>query len=177
MYSLIWLNSRNCVSVRACGVSSDGLTEIKTRSAPLMAESMSVEKNKFFPLHDSTTSFRPGWSMGKWKNNTGRVCQWMCGRNMATAVRNLVCADWSLTALYASHDDVIPCGLGWRREVAATSGVELINFSFSPGLSNTVQKQWPDGQLLGNIYCFKVLLSLIDNSLEISGSCKWNKNS
>lgn len=26
-----------------------------------MAESMSVEKNKFLPLHDSTTSFRPGW--------------------------------------------------------------------------------------------------------------------
>ncbi len=45
---------------------TDGLTEIKTRSASLMAESMSVEKNKFLPLHDSTTSFRPGWSGRKW---------------------------------------------------------------------------------------------------------------
>lgn len=49
-----------------CEGLTDGLTEIKTRSASLMAESMSVEKNKFLPLHDSTTSFRPGWSGRKW---------------------------------------------------------------------------------------------------------------
>lgn len=44
-----------------CAGVNDELTEIKTRSAPLMAESMSVEKNRFLPLHDSTTSFSPGW--------------------------------------------------------------------------------------------------------------------
>lgn len=43
-----------------CVELNDGLTEIKTRSASLIAESMSVEKNKFLPLHDSTTSFSPG---------------------------------------------------------------------------------------------------------------------
>lgn len=28
---------------------------------------MSVEKNKFLPLHDSTTSFSPGWNGRKWE--------------------------------------------------------------------------------------------------------------
>ena len=36
------------------------LTEINTRSASLMASSILVEKNKFFPRQDSTTSFSPG---------------------------------------------------------------------------------------------------------------------
>lgn len=36
------------------------LTEINTRSASLMASSILVEKNRFFPRQDSTTSFSPG---------------------------------------------------------------------------------------------------------------------
>lgn len=48
---------------------------MKTRSASLMAESMSVEKNKLVFLHDSTTSFRPGWGGEDMENETGRVCQ------------------------------------------------------------------------------------------------------
>lgn len=47
---------------------------MKTRSASLMAESMSVEKNKLVFLHDSTTSFRPGWGEEDMENETGRVC-------------------------------------------------------------------------------------------------------
>lgn len=37
---------------------------MNTRSASLIAESMSVEKNKFLPRHDSTTSLRPGCGGG-----------------------------------------------------------------------------------------------------------------
>lgn len=36
------------------------LTEINTRSASLMASSILVEKNRFFPRQDSTTSLSPG---------------------------------------------------------------------------------------------------------------------
>lgn len=52
------------MSACVCAGANDELTEMKTRSASLMAESMSVEKNKFLPLHDSTTSLRPGWGGG-----------------------------------------------------------------------------------------------------------------
>lgn len=48
------------VQCEVCSDQSERLTEMKTRSASLMAESMSVEKNKFFPRHDSTTSLSPG---------------------------------------------------------------------------------------------------------------------
>lgn len=68
--------------VRGCDEVSGGLTEMKTRSASLMAESMSVEKNKFLFLHDSTTSLRPGWGWGDVENETETVCQRTCRRNM-----------------------------------------------------------------------------------------------
>lgn len=41
------------------------LTEINTRSASLMASSILVEKKRFFPRQDSTTSFNPGWKKQK----------------------------------------------------------------------------------------------------------------
>lgn len=62
--------------VRGCAEVSGGLTEMKTRSASLMAESMSMEKNKFRFLHDSTTSLRPGWGWGDVEKDTETVCQW-----------------------------------------------------------------------------------------------------
>lgn len=52
------------MSACVCAGANDELTEMKTRSASRMAESMSVEKNKFLPLQDSTTSLRPGWGGG-----------------------------------------------------------------------------------------------------------------
>lgn len=53
IHSFSWTN-------QICAAGTDELTEMKTRSASLMAESMSVEKNRFLPLHDSTTSLSPG---------------------------------------------------------------------------------------------------------------------
>ena len=41
------------------------LTEMKMRSASLMAPSMSSEKKRLRPLHLPTTSSRPGSKMGR----------------------------------------------------------------------------------------------------------------
>lgn len=43
------------------------LTEINTRSASLMASSILVEKKRFFPRQDSTTSCNPGWKRSRKK--------------------------------------------------------------------------------------------------------------
>lgn len=58
-----------------------------------MAESMSVEKNKFLFLHDSTTSFRPGWGGETWKMREW-VCQSMCTRNMTESLKNESRGTW-----------------------------------------------------------------------------------
>lgn len=68
--SLLWLKggpTANCHDVDA----DCRLTEMKTRSASLIAESMSVEKNKFLPRHDSTTSLRPGCGGEGWRMGSG----------------------------------------------------------------------------------------------------------
>lgn len=57
-------------------------------------------------------------------------------------------------ALYTSNYDVIPCGWGWRREVATMSSLELIYILFSPWLSNTEQKTLTGWMLPSYIYCF-----------------------
>lgn len=73
-----------------------------------MAESMSVEKNKLVFLHDSTTSFRPGWGGGDMENETGRVCQ--------SKKHHIMGEKWVLRdmrsepALCASRNDATPPG-------------------------------------------------------------------
>lgn len=121
-----------------CAGVNYGLTEIKTRSASRMAESMSVEKNKFVPRHDSTTSLSPGWK--KWENKTWRVCQRKCATHKRLRNASNSSSQWLDTFFSpASHDDVIPCGCCWRTEVATLGNLEPIYISI-PRWSNVVPK-------------------------------------
>lgn len=94
---------------------------MKTRSASLMAESMSVEKNKFLFLHDSTTSLRPGWGWGDVEKKREKVCQCtrLCvggtrhGQGKKSGVSRDMTPDNS--DLSASYGRPTLCGLTSRR--------------------------------------------------------------
>lgn len=149
-----------------CAEVTGRLTEMKTRSASLMAESMSVEKNKFLPLHDSTTSFRPGWDgegVEKWdkegvslnvKDKLGRISdKWVLHDALL-----LLHQSWCNTSL------LVVCS--W--EVATLSKLELIYIPFSLQLDAGVG--WAGvGWLPSNSFSMLSLANEINPIFKISG--------